>query len=146
MEIHPCDKTEKHDVPPEVVAVQSGDDIKILEKWICSATKTGAKPPKSVRGKLWSMIDSRSEPTIAKCKQAFPDHTIVPSAGSKSGLQYMTASGDKVPNLAECHVVHRDPVHGDFKSCFQHAPVHVPIISVNGLVSVVCTVGFGQNG
>ena len=106
----------------------------------------GAQPPKSVRGKLWAMIDSGSEPTIANCEQAVPDHKVVPSAGSKKGLKYMAASGDKVPNLGECHVVHRDPKQGDFKFCFQHAPVHLPIISVKVLVRVGCKVGCGRAG
>ena len=92
------------------------------------------------------MIDSGSEPTIANCKEAFPGHDIIPSAGSKSGLKYTAASGDKVPNMGECHVVHRDPVQGDFPFCFQHAPVHLPIISVKDLVTVGCRVGFGQGG
>ena len=90
------------------------------------------------------MIDSGSEPTIANCKDAFPGHKVVSSAGSKAGLQCMAASGDKVPNLGECHVVRRDAVQRDFKVCCQHAPVYVPTISEKDLVPVGCKVGFGQ--
>ena len=88
------------------------------------------------------MIGTGSEPTTSNCTEAFPDHKIVPTAGSQSEPQYMAASGDNVPNLGGCHVAHSRSCTGRLRIVFKHGPVKIPDGSTKDDVSVGCMVCF----
>ena len=93
------------------------------------------------------MLDSGSEPTVANCELAFPDHPIQPSEGQRRGVKYVSATGGTVPNEGQVCITHRDPHLGDFDFVFQHAKVHVPIISVRHMVKDhKCRVIFYEDG
>ena len=131
--------------------IQNSADLEALDQWIC-ATKKALKagkpiPPPNVKGRVWAMIDSGSEPTVANCQTTFPGHAIRPSAAQKRGVRYVSATGGTVPNEGEVEIVHRDPILGDFNFTFQHAQVGCPIISVRDLVgNKKCKVIFGEDG
>ena len=92
------------------------------------------------------MLDSGSQPTVANCKQVFPQHIIEESEGQRSGLRYKVASGTLVPNEGQVHVNHKDPDGTLFKFACQHANVHCPILSVSELVNKDCVVTFHKLG
>ena len=91
-------------------------------------------PIQQFKDRVWTMLDSGSEPTVANCKVAFPNHPIEESPAQRRGVKYMSATGGTVANPGQVHVVHRNPRLGDFNFTFQHAPVQCPIISIRDRV------------
>ena len=95
-------------------------------------------------GRLWAMVDSGSEPTVADAKKHFPGHAVVPS--KHQGRKYSCANGSEIVNAGQVHITHRDVKHGDFEFTCENAPVHCPILSVRQLVEVGCSVTFKGKG
>ena len=58
----------------------------------------------------------------------------------------MVADGTLVPNEGQVHIVHQDAGGSSFRSTFQHANVHCPILSVSELVNRDCVVTFYKAG
>ena len=131
-------------------SIHTKADIKALAKWMCAmqkAAKNQTPPPlPKIKNKIWAMIDSGSEPTIANCSRVFPKHPIKQSEAQKRGVRYVSATGNTVENKGEVDITHRDPDICDFHFTFQHADVHCPIISVKYLVGLKCKVLFSDDG
>ena len=108
--------------------------------------KVAPLPPRAVAGKVWTMIDSGSQPNVAHCKKTFPHLKVRESEGQKRGLQYKGADGSLIANEGECHVTHREANGSTFQFVFQHAQVHCHILSVSQLVSRDCVVTFHKLG
>ena len=76
-------------------SVHSEDELKDLEKYICSLKKflKGGKvaPPEKIKNRICAMVDSVSEPTVANCKVTFPCHTIHSSDAQRQGVKYVSA-------------------------------------------------------
>ena len=129
------------------VSILSDDDLVRLEALLTSAVnKKHVKPPLEIMGKVWAMLDSGSQPTIANCKKAFPGHELMESDGQRRGLQYKVADGRLVPNEGRVQVTHVDKDGAAFNFTFQHANVHCPILSVSELVHKDCVVTFHKSG
>ena len=118
----------------------------LLYKLLAANADRHVSPPKAVAGKVWSMVDSRSEPNVANCKNVFPANTIRESPGQRQGLQYKGADGSLIPNEGECYVTHREANGSQFQFTVQHAQVHCPTLSVSELVSRDCAVTFHKLG
>ena len=130
----------------ERINVLSDSDLARLEKLLTSSVNKNVAPPLSVYGKVWAMLDSGSQPTVANCKQTFPHHPLEESEGQRRGLKYKVADGTLVPNEGQVHVTHRDGQGKSFQFTFQHANVHCPILSVSELVNRDCIVTFHKMG
>ena len=85
----------------------SDQDTMRLELLLCSTVDKTVKPPPQIKWKTLSMLDSRSEPTVADCAKEFPRHLIRESDGQRKGLQYKGANGALIPNLGETTLKHR---------------------------------------
>lgn len=129
------------------VNVLSDDDLVRLEALPTFAVnKKSAKPPLEVMGKVWAMLDSGSQPTIANCRKVFPDHVLQEPDGRRRGLKYKVADGRLVPNQGQVQVKHIDKDGATFDFTFQHANVHRPILSVSELVHKGCVDTFHKAG
>ena len=70
--------------------ISSEEDFKRLEELIMANMNYSAKPPKLERsdqqkGKLWSIVDSGSEPTVADCAKHFPTTLFCHQRARKRG-------------------------------------------------------------
>ena len=103
-------------------------------------------PRNAPNGKVRSILDSGSVPTVANVTKFFTGATIRPSNAQAGGVKYINASGGGMPNLGEADITHYQPDGTRFDFTFQHADVHYPILSVNQLVNVGCRVTFRKKG
>ena len=131
--------------------IDSEEDIKLLEDYICSNASSDQEPPKlkttDTSGKnVWTMLDSGSVPNIANCKKFFPNSTIRRSKAQDRGVKYTNASGGHIDNEGEADVVHTDADGTKYRFTFQHADVQFPILSVRQLVRIGCKVIFTRRG
>ena len=130
----------------ERVAPWTDADLFRLHQMLTANVDHKVKPPRAIAGKVWSMLDSGSQPNVADCKKTFPHLKIRESAGQRQGLQYTGADGSLIPNEGECQVVHREADGTTYKVTVQHARVHCQILSVSELVFRDCVVTFHKAG
>ena len=124
----------------------SDQDLFRPEQMLTANVNYNVAPPRAVKGKAWTMLDSGSQPNVANCKKVFPHLQVQESEGQRRGLQYKGADGTLIPNEGECHVVHRENNGDTFKVTVQHAQVHCPILSMSELVSRDCVITFHKLG
>ena len=130
----------------ERISVLSDNDLVRLERLLTASMNKNVKPPLSTYDKVWAMLDSGSQPTVANCKVVFPHHKLEESEGQRAGLQYKVADGTLVPNEGQVQIVHQDAGGSSFRSTFQSAKVHCPILSASELVNRECIVTFTKSG
>ena len=125
------------------------ENLKIdLMAQMINSKKTSNDQVKRFCDKTWIMLDSGSTVNVANCKKVFPRHQVRPSKGSKKGTKYTNASGGFILNEGETEVifVHDDDEGSEEHIIFQHAQVHLPILSVRYLVRKGCVVKCVRGG
>ena len=91
------------------------------------------------------LVDSGAAEHVSPSKD-FPDHFIYESEGSRSGLNYLAANGQEIPNLGEQRI---SVTTGEGHLCglkFQTADVTRPILSVPKLTASGHSCTFGKDG
>ena len=95
--------------------------------------------------KVDSVVDSGASAPVAPPTMA-PNVAIRPSAGSRRGQKYTSASSHKLPNLGE-QLLHAITEAGDETSVlFQIADVSRPLVSVSAICEMGNRVIFGRGG
>ena len=125
------------------------EDFKKLEELIMANMNWSAKPPKILKGnkgKIWTIVDSGSEPTVADCEKHFPGHVIRESDAQRKGVLYKGADGSLIPNQGEVRVTHRAADGQTYQLTFQNAKVHTPILSIRQMVDKDCIAVFHKQG
>ena len=92
------------------------------------------------------MLDSGSEPSVANCKETFPDHVIHESEGQRKGVTYRGAICSLAPNEGKVHIQNREKDGAAYAFTCQHAAVHCPTLSVTQLAARDCTVACQKFG
>ena len=118
----------------------------MLEKMFSANANRDVEPPKAVGDKIWSMVDSGSQPNVTNAAVEFPDHEVVESEGQRSGLRYKTADGSFVKNEGQITITHMEPDGELYNFVLQNAKVHCTILSVRELVTHDCVVTFHREG
>ena len=87
------------------------------------------------------VLDSGAEESVAHPSMC-PQYPVVPSAGSKAGQSYTSASGDDIPNLGEQFLPVVLDDGWETTSRYQSAEVSRPLDSV----SQICDAGESEDG
>ena len=86
------------------------DDVErfVLGMKTSKHTTSGALPPPA-NDEVWTVADTGSSVTNAKCSEAFPCLEVQPSNGQRTGVQYTAADGGKLDNKGAIgsHSCHR---------------------------------------
>ena len=73
-------------------------------------------------------------------------HTVLPSDGSKRGVQYLVADGGRIPNLGEVHLGFLTKEKHKCRITFQVANVKRPLLAVGTLTKAGNDVHFTASG
>ena len=105
----------------------------------------GVAQNKPVAMTVEAAIDSGAAHSVAPLEAA-PGFPVMPSPGSRRGQHYVSAGGERIPNIGEQVIKFRTPEGRKSSIKWQNAPVTKPLLSVSHICDGGHEVTFKKDG